>query len=226
MCTVSIVPVAGAVRLVCNRDERVTRPAALPPEIRAAGAGLGVWPLDPLSGGTWIGASDAGLVACILNRASDRAPRRRSWVRSRGTIIPDLLQARGMSEALAVAATIHPTSFEPFTLLLVCQGMVARFTNTSERIVGRVNSLARPALFTSSSLGDHLVVGRRRRLFRRMVVRTANPLDGQAAFHDHCWPDHPEISVRMRREGVATVSRTIVDIDAASIRIRYRPIHQ
>ena len=75
MCTVTALPAALLasasdsllLRVVCNRDEHLTRAPALPPTVWAAGARRALMPIDPSSGGTWIAANDAGLVFAVLN---------------------------------------------------------------------------------------------------------------------------------------------------------------
>ena len=72
MCTVSVVPTATGFRVACNRDEQRARPVAEPPTVHHFGRTAGVWPGDPISGGTWIGVNDAGLAMAVLDRRPDR----------------------------------------------------------------------------------------------------------------------------------------------------------
>jgi hypothetical protein len=83
-------------RMVCNRDESRSRPAALPPQVREFGKQRAILPIDPVSGGTWIAASSAGLAMTLLNSypapAGPLAPgATEELLESRGTIIPYLL---------------------------------------------------------------------------------------------------------------------------------------
>jgi len=58
-----------------NRDEHLDRPSQ-PPSRWLAGS---VAPRDERAGGTWIGCSDAGVIAAVTNRfGSERDPERRS----------------------------------------------------------------------------------------------------------------------------------------------------
>src|SRR5690348_7977222 len=78
VCTLTIIPLGkrvrsdrgatpvSGIRLACNRDESRLRPPALPPELRQFGNRLAVLPIDPVSDGTWIAASDAGLVFVLM----------------------------------------------------------------------------------------------------------------------------------------------------------------
>jgi Transport and Golgi organisation 2 len=225
MCTVSVVPRRDGLRIVCNRDEQRTRPAALPPRIRRAGRRRATWPVDPAGGGTWIGVNDAGLVACLLNRNPrssvdcHRAGERSRF--SRGTIVPSLLAHVRFDRALEAAMRIAGDAFEPFTLVVLQDGAVAELQNIDLELTLQHGAIRQPIVLTSSSLGDHLVEAPRRALFDELVTRSRAPLAGQAAFHRHRWRDRPEISVRMSRPEAATVSRTVVDVAGGVFSMRY-----
>src|SRR3954453_17608076 len=66
MCTASFIPRPEGFYLAMNRDESVDRVLALPPaEFRRAGLRC-LYPHEP-SGGTWIGANEAGLCLALIN---------------------------------------------------------------------------------------------------------------------------------------------------------------
>jgi len=220
MCTVSIVPSSSGFRIVCNRDERRTRPIAESPTVHGMGRMRGIWPSDPASGGTWIGANDAGLAMVLLSRRTGIA---RASVVSRGTIIPDLLRLPSIEAAVDAVKRLPLARFEPFTLV-IAQERVVRAVTMGATSRWRAHAMSRPLLFTSSSLGDALVTGPRRRLFARLVRDCASPLRGQRAFHRHAWSTRPEISVVMSRPDAATVSRTVLDVSAGAIQMHYTRI--
>ncbi len=97
MCTVTVIQRPGLLRLVSNRDERRTRPTALPPSLTHVGGLRVIAPTDPASQGTWIACSELGLALALLNvnpaDADARVP-----PRSRGTIIPALIGSRSLDE--------------------------------------------------------------------------------------------------------------------------------
>jgi hypothetical protein len=216
MCTVTVVPHAQGVRLLCNRDERRTRAAALPPRIHDVGLHLAVFPTDPQGGGTWIGVNDADVIVALLNAQAERRPGlpHRS-TRSRGLIVRELLRCVSLQQAIAAAENLDPRAFEPFRVVMVHNGRVAVARNDGTASIQCTDGrLDRPLLFTSSSLGDAAVGPPRRRLFERVVLRhRAGWLEGQARFHHHRWVRRPEISIRMERRDALTVSRTRVDIN-------------
>jgi hypothetical protein len=226
VCTVTIVPYDDGFRLVCNRDERRDRPEAIPPTDRRLPHRTAIYPQDPVGGGTWVGVNDAGLAAALLNRSVNAgAPAGERPLRSRGLIIPPLLDAGSVAEAADLAADLDPALFNPFRVV-VLQPMVA-WVLTSDGVTLSVErpDVTRPLMLTSSSLGDELVFAARHRLFERLVIRHENAwLQGQADFHDHQWPGRGEISVRMERPDARTVSRTIVDVTSRGIELDYHPL--
>ena len=224
MCSVSIVPHRSGLRIVCNRDEQRERPAAEPPRVRAIGRVRAAWPTDPFSGGTWIGANEAGLAMVLLNRNPRRRARMTEEAPSRGTLIPSLMRLTRIAGVLKRLRRIDPDRFEPFTLLVVQDRTVAVVTNAGGAVSIRILRVHDPLLFTSSSLGDHLVSAPRQVLFQRLVRKHPSPLRGQAVFHRHSWKTRPELSVCMSRADARTVSRTVIDLTAQGVRISYTPV--
>lgn len=253
MCTVTVVPVVGRpagvgdegqddrpllARVFCSRDEQRSRPRALAPVARSIGARSAVMPIDPPSGGTWIAANDAGLVACVLNAnpcggggVGGGAAARSGELRSRGGIVPDLMGCGSVAEALARTISLDASVFPAFRLLLTTAREHAVVVADGERVVSvQVATLRSPIMLTSSGLGDDLVGTPRSELFARMLGSGGaggvggDPLAAQAAFHEHFWPERRELSVLMSREGARTVSHTIVDIFEHSVTCRYREI--
>jgi hypothetical protein len=221
MCTVTVVPNGTGFRLACNRDERRTRPAADPPNIRSVAGGTAVWPADPVSGGTWIAVNDCGVAMALLNRNPRINTSRDLQPRSRGTIIPQLIGRQSLESVLAAATGLTSTEFEPFTLLVLHGTQIAVLTSAGGRLSFRSRVLSQPLLFTSSSLGDHVVLQPRRALFEAMVKRSEHPLRGQAAFHRHRWKSRPEVSVCMSRADAATVSLAVIDVGAHEFSMCY-----
>ena len=228
MCTVTIVPHDEGFRVVCNRDERRTRPAALPPRLLRVGARLTAFPTDTLGGGTWIGVNDAGLVLALLNATavgSDSGGRPIARPRSRGFVVRAMLERGSADSILEALGGFDPALFNPYRLVIIHAPAVTVVSSDGDRIATSQAPLAHPMLFTSSSLGDALVEPPRRDLFERLVVRGSGPiLDAQARFHQHQWRARPEISVHMERADALTVSRTQVDVTTRGRRLVYEPV--
>lgn len=225
MCTVSLVPLPDGFRLSCNRDERRDRRAAAPPVVHNLTHRTAIFPVDPLGPGTWVGVNDAGVAAALLNRSGGSSLKynRRDRL-SRGLLIPRVLDAGSLAEAVDIYTSIDLAPFDPFQIVIVQEKRIAVGASGQTAAISR-QELSRPLLFTSSSLGDSLVDAPRRRVFDRMFA-CGHQLwpDVQHLFHSHQWPGRPEISVLMERSDAKTVSQTVVDVRGTCVELRYREI--
>ena len=225
MCTVTIVPLEDGFRLACNRDEQRSRPEAVPPPVRSPHEKSAVFPVDPVSGGTWVGVNDAGLAVTLLNRTARAPEPGRRAACSRGLIVPRLLAHESLGHAVDVAEAIDTRSFGPFRLVLVHGFTVGLVTSDGHRLATKISRMRVPLLFTSSSLGDALVEEPRQRLFEQLVVEDKGGwLRGQFRFHRHQWPTRGDISVNMERSDARTVSRTVIHVGSQAIELYYEPV--
>ncbi|MBL8745972.1 MAG: NRDE family protein [Phycisphaerae bacterium] len=212
MCTLSFIPVQHGLRIVMNRDELRTRPPGRPPIItpidppRAA-----IHPIDPLSGGTWIAASNAGLSLALMNLNPTPAPPppRPDRTLSRGLVIPTLISQPNATNAIDRLRTVELDRYAPFRLAAADHGVI--ITAEWDRQALRVECSSHgPRCFVSSGLGDARVAARHD-LFQRFLASHGASPEAQDAFHRHEWPHQPEISVRMSREDARTVSITTIE---------------
>jgi uncharacterized protein with NRDE domain len=227
MCTVSIVPVgADGFRVMCNRDERRTRPIALAPRVERAGGHDAIFPKDPLGGGTWIGVNTAGLAVAVLNRHDDHSRDRTCGAgQSRGAIGVGVLRHGRLDEAVRWAGSLTADDFAPFRLVALHKHRLVVVSCDGYAIDVSRRTLVAPVMFTSSSLGDDRVAPLRRALFEQLVTqRSERWLSGQLRFHSHQWPERPEVSVLMDRADATTVSRSTIDVGPRGVHFRYEPL--
>ena len=223
MCTVSIVPVVDGCRVMCNRDERRTRAVAQPPRTWPTEVSWATYPQDPVSGGTWIGVNDDGLVVALLNRMVGSA-KRRTAAHSRGSIVPTLLSCPSIARAVKACDALDLSRFEAFRLVMAHRSTVAVVTGDGAHSSTELFPLLRPVMFTSSSLGDAIVETPRRQLFERLVLAGDDWLRGQFWFHRHRWAGRLELSVQMSRPDACTVSRTTIDVTSRRIDLQYESL--
>src|SRR5688572_12576526 len=148
MCTVTVVPHETGIRVMSNRDERRTRPAAIPPRVHELGGRLAAFPVDPQGGGSWVGVNDADIAVALLNVHS--APRRCTERpnRSRGLIVRELLSCGSMAHVLEAIASLDVGEFETFRLVIVHGPTVAVATHDgASAMTCRRVSLDTPVLF-------------------------------------------------------------------------------
>jgi hypothetical protein len=101
--------------LAANRDELASRPWRPParhwPDRPDVTAGI-----DLLSGGSWLGVNDFGVVAAVLNRAGTLGPL--DGKRSRGELVLEALDHADASEAALALADLDPSAYRPFNLII------------------------------------------------------------------------------------------------------------
>lgn len=228
MCTVSIIPLGaapggngGSFRVVCNRDESRRRVAAAPPRWRGTGSPnvRAMWPMDLEAGGTWIGVSQRGVCLSLLNLNLDPQPPLPHRARSRGLVIPELLDSADPASAVRRVSGLPLARFAPFRLIVVgatSAGKSATGVHLAEatwdgRSLGITWHDDPPVCFASSGLGDAMVAPRLD-LFEDLVVMPGAAAERQDEFHRHAWADRPEISVMMSRSDARTVSVTMVEV--------------
>lgn len=212
MCTLTIIPVRSGVRLMINRDELLTRPAARPPSLLELESGRrALCPTDARAGGTWIALNDSGLMLALLNGNPRPMPPLppKSQLRSRGLIIPALIDVSSPADALAKLDGIELARVAPFRLVAAASDAIldAVWDRAGLRIAEREMM---PTCFVSSGLGDHRVPPRID-LFNEWTGGQPWTAAAQDEFHRHRWPDRPEVSVMMCREGARTVSITTIE---------------
>jgi hypothetical protein len=224
MCTLTAVRAPGGARVAFNRDESPARAPALPPVVVRVGERGAAFPVDPESGGTWLAATDAGLVLAVLNVNTGR--KRAAMPRaSRGTVVPALIEANSPWDAVfAVERAVDVSGLAPFRLVAVDREAVADFRwDGRATAIGSQLLSAGPALFTSSGLGDDRVAGARGDLFRALFACPPELWpDAQDTFHRHRWPERPELSVNMERAAARTVSTAVIELSGSEVRFSYR----
>lgn len=98
-----------------NRDEMAERPSRPPgrhwPERPEVVAGL-----DELSGGSWLGLNDHGVVAAVLNRRGSLGPA--PGKRSRGELVLEALDHAEAAAAAWALADLDPQAYRSFNLVV------------------------------------------------------------------------------------------------------------
>lgn len=238
MCTLTLVPISApdadpstppvGVRLVHSRDEQRDRPEAEPPEVFRTPHGQAVMPLDPPSGGTWAAAAitpKTPLLLAILN-VNPEQPIEPGSI-SRGTVIPELLEAESLKQLEHRARALDLPELSPFHLVatdgvrvtdLIWQGGLKTMTLP----IGH-----EPRIWVSSGLGDHIVRPDRQALFDEWFSDTREDWpDEQDALHQHHWPDRGAQSILMARHDARTTGITAMDLflDPAEVSLSYTPV--
>ena len=220
MCTASWLRRDGALHLLFNRDEERGRESASPPVLQRSGLTRFLAPRDGRADGTWLAATERGLVLALLNASAGRRPARPA---SRGGLIPRLAPAAAIEEIAARLAREPLADLPPFRLAAFAgAGGAARLAAWDGESLAWSELDPDTGLLCSSALGDERATRERGALWERSRAG-ARPwdLERQRAFHRSHDPAPSAWSVCMHRADARTVSYAEVEIDAAEAVLRY-----
>ena len=221
MCTVTYLPKEGNnFILTSNRDETPLRKTIPPKEYQENGVGL-TYPKDEIAGGTWIGASNKNRLVCLLNGGFVKHSRKLPYKMSRGIIVKSILS---VSNAINYINDFNFVNIEPFTLILVDWEINL---NTYELVWDgtekHFNKLEqKPKIWSSSTLYNSEMKQFREEWFEDWLSKNDNfSKEDILNFHKNEHLGNPEISPKMKRNFVETVSITSVEKNAKNIEMQY-----
>lgn len=226
MCTVTVRLDAESLLVTMNRDERIDRAPEIAPSIRPEAAGGPSWmaPTDGQAGGTWIGANDDGVVACLLNAylPGDPIAPPPAGAPSRGVIIPAILSRPEPDAWTWLRERFDPSPYPSF-LLVVAGGGRGEVVRWARGALTRQPLRDGWSLITSSGLDPELVEAWRRERFEDWLAGGAAAPHGVPAFHLLDEPGRREWSPWMTRSWSATRSLTQVRCvaPAAAVELRW-----
>ncbi len=158
MCTVVILRRPGhdwPLLFAANRDEMADRPWQPPgrhwPDRPRVVAGR-----DALAGGTWLGLSDLGVIAGVLNRPGSLGPA--PGMRSRGELPLEALDHATAADAARALVHIDPESYRSFNLV-VADAAGAFWVRAADDAGGRGRVTATPlpdgvSMITAHDMND------------------------------------------------------------------------
>jgi len=220
VCTATWLRRGGELRVFFNRDELDGREPGVAPAAAEHEGVRFVAPRDGRTGGTWIAASDRGLVLALLNRSDGLQPERPG---TRGRLIPRLVGARDPEDLTSRLLREPLRDLPPFRLasywLEPARAEVVGWDGRHLAV-----DLLDPdgGMLCSSALGDERAT--RERTERLSEARTRSAEWGNAelrAFHRSHEPEPSAWSVCMHRTDAETVSYTEICLSPAGVRLAY-----
>ena len=150
MCTVTYIPTGKDTYILThNRDESIKRPLASPPVKRKLEEKFTVYPVDPVGMGTWVGFSDEGRVASLLNGGTERHEHNPPYRHSRGLVIPALFKYKSFIEFYT---GFDFEGLEPFTLLVFEHGNIYELIHNENATRFQSLDSEKPFIYSSSTL--------------------------------------------------------------------------
>lgn len=221
MCTATWTQDDDRYSLFFNRDELRTRSPALPPSHQEKDGIEFVAPTDTQAGGTWIAVNVYGQSLCLLNDYRSTESKPTSALTSRGLLVADMARATDPEALRKLWMQVDYERFRPFKLLALAPGMPACLFGWNGSEPSLEQGAVEPPL-CSSSFDDLGAARSRADLLGEFLDRTdLGSRKRQLRFHQSHLPERGPYSVCMHRPDAATVSLTLVDVDAASVSMAY-----
>ena len=228
MCTVSLRCGGSSLLLTMNRDERHERAPEEAPRRIPGDPGRPSWlaPFDGLSGGTWIGVNDRGVVGCLLNgyEPADEGLGPSSAPPSRGLILPRILEdLRDEPGTVRLPDAVDFSAYPSFTLIVASKngGELVRWRRDAslER-----EPIAPGWTFLTSSSWDEPEVARWRRDAFEAWRSAGEPQEhGLPTFHVAVSPGDEARAPMMTRPKSATRSITQIRVDGSRASLSWWP---
>lgn len=230
MCTVSFLRIPHGFSVMMNRDESPLRPK--PEDIKQAvveaaegGGRRVIFPVDPSSQGTWIGANDQGVVIALMNQHPQGCARPAMAV-TRGRLVPEALKAVSAITALERIAALDLSATPPFLALgFDDQGGPLSLRWDGSHLERRLYADGALELSSSSFEPDD-ILPRREAQFDLMLKSVegkdaAEVLAAQEAYHFSEEPQPGPVAVWMTRDDARTVSYTHLLVQPKTCFLRY-----
>jgi hypothetical protein len=222
MCTLTFAPTIDGYMAGMNRDELLTRPRALPPQVFDR-EGMEILHPREITGETWIACNSQGNLLALLNWNDPDATIQGEKRKSRGTVIPELIGETDSATTNSRYKLLSLDGVFPFRLVGV-------FWN--ERILNewRWDGVHRLKLefhwvrkhWFSSSLSDACAEVERGRVCETAVAMpTSRSKEWLGSLHRSHVPAPGPFSICVHRQDAATVSYTEVRCSGSLVSMDY-----
>ncbi|PCJ54979.1 MAG: hypothetical protein COA73_13925 [Candidatus Hydrogenedentota bacterium] len=230
MCTLTVQSLPTGILATMNRDEALSRAPETSPVIHADDSIRWMAPHDGEKGGTWMGANEHGVVACLLNAylpGESLLPDTSGHYQSRGEIIPTMLAQGGGVEAVEwIESELDPKKYPSFMLLVFAKGIARCYTWHKHETMACEDLLDAEWVLRSSSGWDSSEVSKwREDLFADWRSDGEEMIDHLPKFHLIQEAGREDWSPLMKRSwsGTRSVTQVAIDFNDLKIDLRYWP---
>lgn len=230
MCTLTVHRTPEEIVATMNRDEVLTRGPELPPRIHEpAGGAAWMAPQDGDRGGTWMGASSHGVIACLLNAylpGESLLPDTSGKYPSRGQIIPALLEHGDGPAALSwLTRAFEPEAYPSFTLLVVTLDVTLSYEWLHQGKPDVTEYDVEWIIRSSAGWDSEEIRLWREDRFLQWQEEGCEGVGPLPRFHIMQDPDNLEWSPLMRRDWSATrsITQAAVSLGDGQVHMRYWP---
>ncbi len=221
MCTLSWIPGLDGYVLVFSRDERRTRPEALPPSVRVIDGVAFLAPTDPEGGGTWVSVNSAGVTVALANRYHDALPAEPARRESRGRLVLGLASALGVEEVEDRMNMAPFDRYDGFSLMALEPGMPARLFGWDGRTLTASSRAEAGLLVASSAQSEPAAIAARTDALATLARTDGWTRRTLLQAHAGHVPSAGALSICMHRSDASTVSLTHIEVDTARVAMAY-----
>lgn len=223
MCTVSFIPNSCGYYLAMNRDERLMRPAGLPPRVFEDGSRRVMYPREP-SGGTWIALNDSGVFLALINwHRVDRWPA--AEVVSRGEIVKSLATGGSLGEITEKLRGLPLQRIRPFRLIAGVPGkeLIAEYGWDLQKLAMQIHDWTPRHWFSSGYDEEKAELERTRVCQDAWQQDSAGSIEWVRNLHSLHLPERGPFSICMHQPVAETVSYTEISLLNEAATMRYKP---
>jgi hypothetical protein len=220
MCTVTYLPIGNdSFILTSSRDEKKSRPVSTPPSMQDKEGLKLLYPVDPVSEGTWIAADEKGRAACLLNGAFEKHNSRPLYRKSRGLIIPDLFNYTAFA---AFFSDYDFSDIEPFTLIHYYREELHELRWNGSKVFVKSLDVKIPHIWSSVTLYSPEIIRKREEWFLNWLSEQ-KIYTRESIFQFHfSTGEEAENAIKMNRENkLFTVSITSIVSAPGTIEMFY-----
>lgn len=208
MCTVIYYPFQEGALLSSCRDEAPVRSTALPVASKK-GSFAAVYSKDTITGGTWAGMNEQGVLIILLNGAFEKHTREKQYRKSRGLIVKELLFE---TDPLTQWKHHDFEQVEPFTLIIWSEKKLYEAVwDGRQKHLARMDG-SRPHIWSSSTLYNTAAKALRKEWFdtaiRNNLIKSSSTLH---SFLLH-YADPQNGFIMNRHDEVVTLSISIFEM--------------
>jgi uncharacterized protein with NRDE domain len=219
MCTVTFIPTNTGCIITSNRDEKIARNRAIPPNQYVIGEKKIIFPKDPKAGGTWM-AHDENKIIVLLNGAQEKHIPKPSYKKSRGLIVLELISSKNTNEYWN---SIDLSEIEPFTIIVFENKKLLQLQwNAVEKKTEEIDE-NQFHIWSSSTLYSKEIREKRKAWFTNFINKNNTPSREEILnFHQFTETDNKEFGLQINRnDTLKTVSITQCELIDNNIEMFY-----
>ncbi len=219
MCTVTFIPTSTGCIITSNRDEKIARNRALPPNKYVIGEKKIIFPKDPKAGGTWI-AHDENKIVVLLNGAQEKHIPKANYRKSRGLVVLELISSENTFECWN---TIDLSEIEPFTIIVFENKKLLQLQwNEIEKKAEEIDE-KQFHIWSSSTLYSKETREKRKVWFTNFINKNNTPSREEILhFHQFTETNNKEFGLQINRNDILkTVSITQCEMSKNRIEMFY-----